>query len=119
MTRARQGGLARLKPGPRAIGDEFCAHDRYFPWRVDPEPHLASFQSHDSHADVVADVELFQELSCQHQHEIDPHGKSQVEQHIRSLDHILARGDDFLRRGAKIAPVWSGDCFTRSCKMGR
>ncbi len=65
-SRARKGRLGRLERGGWAISQEFCAHHRDFPRRVDPEPDLASFQAYDRDADVVADIELFQELSGQH-----------------------------------------------------
>jgi hypothetical protein len=62
---------------PLTTGDELGANDRNFPWRVDPEPHLPSLHPHDRHANVVADVELFHELTGQHEHVMRPIGNSQ------------------------------------------
>ena len=57
-----RGDVRNRGPGAAAVGDQLCAHDRDIARGVDPQTDLPALESHDRHADVITDEELFHEL---------------------------------------------------------
>jgi hypothetical protein len=51
------------------VVDQLGADHRDLAWSIDAEAYLAALESNDGHANLVADVDLFHQLSRQNQHD--------------------------------------------------
>jgi hypothetical protein len=71
---AMNGPVARVLP-PR---NQFGSDDGHLAWGIDAKPDLPPFKADNSHADVVAYVELFHQLPRQYQHGTLPSSTSGI-----------------------------------------
>src|SRR5437763_12771794 len=57
-----------LVPRPQPLGNELGADHGHLARGLDPQPHLAPFETDDGHANVVSNEEFFHQFSNQYQH---------------------------------------------------